>query len=269
MDQTYLSTNYGGNAPENYQRFFVPEIGEPVAQDLLAGACLKAGERVLDVACGTGVVTRRAAELVGQTGKVTGLDLNPGMLEVARSATHDELSIDWVEADAEAMPLDNSAYDVVLCQMGLQFVPNKLAALREMHRVLAPGGRVHVNLPGPRPQLFGIMADAIGRHIGQEGVAFIDLVFSMHDAVELRHLFESVGFKDLLIEAKPKKLVVSRPREFLWQYIHSTPLAQAAMNAHEKVRNDLERDVCPKWEENVEGGNIHFDVVMTTVNAVR
>lgn len=267
MEHTYQSTNYGGDAAGNYQKFFVPSIGSPVAKDLLAVADLKPGESVLDVACGTGVVTRLAAEFVGSPGKVTGLDLNPGMLAVARSTTPSDRSIEWIEGNAEALPLADGAYDVVLCQMGLQFIPNKLAALREMHRVLAPGGRVHVNLPGPRPRLFAIMADGIARHINQDGAAFVDLVFSMHDAGELRDLFESSGFRNIEIEATRKRLTVPSPREFLWQYIHSTPLAQTAMHADEGVRDELERDVCSKWADYVVGGNVQFDVGMTTVSA--
>jgi ubiquinone/menaquinone biosynthesis C-methylase UbiE len=269
MEPTYQSTNYGGNAPWNYQQFFVPNIGGPLAEDLLAVAHLKHGEHVLDVACGTGVVTRMAAERVAPKGKVTGLDLNPGMLEVARSSTPENLTIEWIEADAEATPLEDGAFDVVFCQMGLQFVPNKLAALREMHRALTPGGRIYINLPGPKPRVFDIMMDAISRHMGQEGAAFIDLVFSMHEANELRDLFEKTGFRDIKIDAKPKRLIVSPSREFLWQYIHSTPLAQQATNADEQARRDLERDVCGKWEEFVVGDGIQFDVGMTTVCAVR
>jgi len=269
MGQTYQSTNYGGHAPGNYQKFFVPSIGDPVAKDLLAIAGLKTGERVLDVACGTGVVTRRAAQRVGPTGQVTGLDLNPGMIEVATSVTPSDLSIDWIEADAQEMPLEDSTYDVALCQMGLQFVPNPPAALREMHRVLVPDGRVHLNVPGPTPRLFAIMAEAIARHIERDGATFVELVFSMHDVGELRNLFQSSGFRDVKIDATQKRLVVPPPREFLWQYIHSTPLAQAAMRADDQVRDALERDVCPKWVDFIVDGNTQFDVEMTTVSAVR
>ena len=269
MDQASESTNFGGYAPRNYQRFFVPSIGGPVAEDLLTAAQLGPEERVLDVACGTGVVTRLAAERVGPQGKVTGLDLNPGMLEVARSSTPESLLIEWIEGNAESMLLEDGAFDVIFCQMGLQFVPNKLAALREMRRVLAPRGRIYINLPGPKPRLFGIMADAIARHMGQDAATFVELVFSLHDAGELRGLFKKAGFEDVKIDVKPKMLVVPSPREFLWQYIHSTPLAQKPMIADERVRGELERDVCPKWDEFVVDGRIHFDVVMTTVSAVR
>ena len=91
----------------------------------------------------------------------------------------------------------------------------------------------------------------------------------MHEANELRDLFEEAGFGDVNIDARPKRLIVPPPREFLWQYIHSTPLAQQAMTAGERVRDDLERTVCPEWKEFVVGNRIHFEVVMTTVSAVR
>ena len=85
IQQTFGKT-YGGTAPENYQRYFVPSIAAPLAEDLVRIAALRPGERVLDVACGTGVVTRLAGERVGEQGAVAGLDVNPGMLAVARSS---------------------------------------------------------------------------------------------------------------------------------------------------------------------------------------
>ena len=269
MSETYESTNFGGSAPDTYQRFFVHSIGRPVAMDLLATANLSPPERVLDVACGTGVVTRMAAELVAPQGEVTGLDLNPGMLGVARSSTPEHLRIQWIEGSAEGMIFDDRAFDVVLCQMGLQFMSDQPAAVREMRRVLTPDGRVYANLPGPKPKLFQIMAEAMARHLGQEGAKFIDLVFSLHDGSEVRALFEQAGFRDVQVDVKSKRLVVPPPRQFLWQYIHSTPLAQLATTLDRRVRGAVERDVCPKWEEFVVDGNIHFEVGMTTVSAVR
>src|SRR3546814_10556694 len=103
-----------------------------ISADLVRNAALREGERVLDVACGTGVVTRLASEQVGATGAVSGLDVNPGMLAVARAATPEGMSIEWHEANAEAMPLPDASFDVVLCQLGLQFMPDRQAALREM-----------------------------------------------------------------------------------------------------------------------------------------
>ena len=111
MAEQHFGTAYGGNLPANYERFFVPAIGAPLATDLIRLAALRPGERVLDVACGTGVVARLASQQVGDTGTVTGLDVNPGMLAVARSATPPDMPIDWHEASAEAMSLPDASFD--------------------------------------------------------------------------------------------------------------------------------------------------------------
>ena len=109
--------SYGGTAPENYERYFVPVIGRPLAERLVERAALQAGERVVDLACGTGIVARLAAERVGSTGAVDGVDINPGMLGVARRAST-ATNVRWYEASADALPLDDQSSDVVMCQMG-------------------------------------------------------------------------------------------------------------------------------------------------------
>ena len=269
MTQQVYGKSYGGTPAENYQRFFVPAIGAPVAKDLVDVARLQRGERVLDVACGTGVVTRLAAERVGAAGAVAGLDVNPGMLAVARSQTSPDISVDWYEATAELMPLPDEAFDVVLCQMGLQFVPNKLAALREMRRVLVTGGRALVTGPGPKPPIFAVMTDALARHLSAEAASFGDLVFSMHNVDELRDLMRSAGFREVDVQAKSKSLRLPAPRDFLWQYIDSTPLAEAAGRAGEAKRAALERDVCARWQAFVVDGTMQLQVGMTTVSALK
>src|SRR4029453_13395782 len=121
--------HYGGKPPENYERYFVPTIGAAWATALLEVSGLRSGERVLDVACGTGIVTRGASELVGPEGFVAGLDVNPGMLAVARSVS--PTSIEWHESSAESIPCPDASFDVVTCSLGLQFVPDRSAAMRD------------------------------------------------------------------------------------------------------------------------------------------
>lgn len=263
--QQVCEKNYVGTVAGNYQRFFVPAIGAPVANDLIAMADLQPGERVLDVACGTGVVTRLAAERAGASGSVTGLDINPGMLAVAGSATSSDMSIDWQEANAESMPFSDSAFDVVLCQMGLQFVPSKLTALREMRRVLATGGRVVIDVPGPTPALFVIMTDALARHLSPQAASFVDLVFSMHDVDELKELTRTAGFRNVDVEAKLKTLRLPAPADFLWEYIHSTPLAALVGEASEEQRGAMENEVIRRWQEFVVDGGLSLELGMTTV----
>jgi ubiquinone/menaquinone biosynthesis C-methylase UbiE len=131
-----------GSAAELFQRYVVPRITSLWAKDLVDRACVQAGESVLDVACGTGVVTRLAAEQSGN-GRVVGLDLNADMLRVARGVTHvGGISIEWYEGSALALPFKDGAFNIVLCQLGLQFFPDKYLALHEMARVLSFGGRL-------------------------------------------------------------------------------------------------------------------------------
>jgi ubiquinone/menaquinone biosynthesis C-methylase UbiE len=168
MSQPTYGEGYAQNAAENYERYFVPAIGAPVAADLVEAAAIRPGERVLDVACGTGIVTRLAQERVGSEGTVAGLDPNPGMLAVARQTAPPEPRIDWYEAPAEAIPLPDESFDVVLCGMGLQFFSDKEAGLREIRRALVGGGRLVANLPGPTPSALEAMAESLAEHISPD-----------------------------------------------------------------------------------------------------
>lgn len=264
MDQA-LAQTYGGTAPENYQRYFVPSIAAPLAEEFIRIAAPGAGERVLDIACGTGVVTRLAAQRVGSGGAVAGLDLNPAMLAVARSVTPSGLGIEWHEASADAMPLPDAAFDLVLCQMGLQFMSDKLAALREMRRVLAPGGRLALGLPGPTPPLFEGLAVALGKHIGPQSAAFVHVVFSLHDEQPLRDLTMAAGFREVEVKRTRTTLLLPPADEFVRQYVSSTPLLNVVSRTSEAKQAALEQDLGAGWRDAVTGGRLACDVQLTTV----
>ena len=120
-----------GSVPENYERYLVPSVFALWADDLVEMAALQPGQRVLDIACGTGIVARTAARRLGRRGSVVGLDLSAPMLAVARSAVALEgVTTEWREGSALQLPLANQAFDVVFCQQGLQFFPDQPAALR-------------------------------------------------------------------------------------------------------------------------------------------
>jgi ubiquinone/menaquinone biosynthesis C-methylase UbiE len=130
-----------GSIPENYERYLVPSIFGPWAEDLVEMAALRRGERVLDIACGTGIVARTAARKLAGSGSVVGLDLSAPMLAAARAAAAAEgMAVEWWEGSAVKLPLADAAFEVVFCQQGLQFFPDRVSALREMYRVLTPGG---------------------------------------------------------------------------------------------------------------------------------
>ncbi|HEY5867402.1 MAG TPA: methyltransferase domain-containing protein [Candidatus Tectomicrobia bacterium] len=161
--------------------------------------------RVLDVACGTGVVTRLLAARVGPTGTVVGLDINPGMLAVARVAAPLP-NIEWMEGSAISMPLPDATFDSVLCEQGLQFFPDKPAALAEMRRVLTPGGRLALSCWCAVEYMPGYLAleHALARRVGPEQAALPP--FSLGDADALRSLMTRAGFRAVRLRIDAKML---------------------------------------------------------------
>jgi ubiquinone/menaquinone biosynthesis C-methylase UbiE len=203
MSQQMDWAGYGGSSPELHERYEVPVLFGPWAADLVTLAAPQAGEQVLDVACGTGVVARLAATRVGPTGTVAGLDLNPEMLAVARALPPPPgARITWHEGNASAMPLADAAFDVVLCQQGVQFFPDRAAALREMHRVLAPGGRLALSVwraPQHNPHS-AALAEVVAHHVrSPETKARVLAPWAFGDLEALRTVITSGGFRAVRI----------------------------------------------------------------------
>lgn len=148
-----------------YEKDFVPAIFAQWPPVLAEVAAMKPGDRVLDVACGTGVLAREAADRVGPTGRVTGLDLNEAMLAVARRLRS---RIDWRQGDAGKLPFEDGTFDVVVSQFALMFFPDQAAALREMWRALAPRGRLAVAVCAPmaRTKGYSLLASILRREAG-------------------------------------------------------------------------------------------------------
>jgi SAM-dependent methyltransferase len=253
---------YSGTAAELYQSFFVPTIATPVSGELLRTAGLEPGERVLDVACGTGIITRLAAEQVGQTGTVTAVDLAPDMLEVAKATPAAGAPIEWHQADAASLPLPDESCDVALCQMGLMFMEDRTSALAELHRVLVRGGRVVINTPGRIQPLFEAMEQAIVEHIRPDLGAFVTAVFSMHDPSALAGLLGDAGFGDASSREYTAHFTLPGPAEFLWNYINLTPMSSFVAEATEEAKAAVERHVVEAWTPHVVDGRIRIDQPM-------
>lgn len=241
------SPSYGSNAAENYEKYFTPAIGGPFALDLVNAAGLRPGERVLDVGCGTGTIARLAAERVGSNGRVSGLDANAAMLNVARSVPSAN-PIKWYETVAESMPLPDHSFDVVFCGLSLQFFADKAAALREMHRVLKPRGRVYISTPIPSDFL-KVFDRALARNVNKEASVFVHAVFSLNDPREMETLLTQAGFSDVATRADTRTLHLPPPREFMWQYIASTPLIAVLPQSGNAQTEALEREVEAGWAQ--------------------
>jgi len=260
-----------GSAAENYQRYFVPTIATAVSHALLHTADLRPGERVLDLACGTGVITRAAAERVGTTGTVTGVDLAPDMLEVARAVPVGDgaAPIEWRQADAAHLPLPDDAFDIGLCQMGLMFMDDQPGALRELCRVVKPGGRVVLNTPGPVHTVFATMEEALTTHIDPGLAGFVGVVFSLHDPDTVAELLRAAGWQRVEAGTAVATFRLPPPATFLWQYLSVTPLAPAVQRAPEAARAAMERDITARWQPYVVDGGLVVEQSMVVARGRR
>jgi len=234
-----------GDAAELYEQYAVRYFIGPWAPALVATAALQPAERVLDLACGTGVVARLAASKVGPAGHVTGLDINGGMVAVARSLPSPSgASITWVEGSATAMDLPDASFDVVLCQQGLQFFPDKSAALREMRRILVPGGRALLSVwktTGPYNHAVG---DALERYAGIEvATKFRASRVGLPDENALHRLLTEVGFR--AVQIRPSAMVVHLPpvERFVLGHLAGMPQAAAVAALGEETRVALAKQV--------------------------
>jgi ubiquinone/menaquinone biosynthesis C-methylase UbiE len=201
------------SAAEAYERVVVTYTTAPVSVLLLEHAALRPGERVADIACGTGIVARRAAPLVGAAGTIVAVDINPAMLAVGRSLPAPEgATIDWREGDALALPLADGAFDIVLCQQGLMFFPDAPAALREMYRVLAPGGRLGLLVADAiehSPASYLIWS-TIARRL-EAPLTTLARGFGLGDAGKVRSMLVEAGFQQ--VKVFTRALTIRQPQE--------------------------------------------------------
>jgi ubiquinone/menaquinone biosynthesis C-methylase UbiE len=212
-----MTRQQGLEPAETYEQYLGPAIAHPWTRVLLEIAAPRPGERALDVACGTGSVARHVAPIVGAEGQVVALDINPDMLAVARALPAPAgATIEWLEGDAINLGLPNHAFDLVLCQQGLQFFSDRAAAVREMRRVLADGGRVAISVwqALERHPVYEALLEATARHL-RSAVSTVDLSFSLWDAEELRALLSDAGFQQITITARSLDVRLPSPERFV------------------------------------------------------
>lgn len=194
---------------ETYEDFVVRWTFRPWTAVLLAEAGLRPNERVLDLAAGTGIVAREAAPFVGEGGRMVALDMSPAMLAVGQGLSAPMgAPIEWQEGDATQLPFADRSFDVVLCQQGLQYFPDRHAAVMEIERVLVSGGRAVLAVwrsLDHHPVQSALNAAAQRRL----GVASIAMPFSLGDAGEVREMFETAGFAQVTLT--PRALVMVFP----------------------------------------------------------
>lgn len=190
------------DAATAYEESFVPALFGAWAPRVASAAGLRPGQRVLDVACGTGVLAREAALRVAPGGSVVGLDPDPGMLAVAERVAP---QIEWRRGAAEALPYPAGSFDAVVSQFGLMFFADRVGALREMLRVLAPGGRLAVAVWDglERVPAYAAEVELVGRLAGEPAAAALRMPFALGPRAGLADLFVAAGVAGVAVYTAP------------------------------------------------------------------
>jgi ubiquinone/menaquinone biosynthesis C-methylase UbiE len=246
-------------AAERYERYVARFLLGPWAPSLLDAAQLGPAERVLDVACGTGVVARAAAQRVGCAGRVVGADLNCGMIAVARSlAAPAGASIEWVECSALALQLPDATMDVVVCQQGLQFFPDKALALREMRRVLVTGGRLALSVWAGVGIYNSAVGEALTRFVGNAAAEQFYATRRVPSAEALLRLATQAGFSAVDVQVSRMNVHLPRLDKFALDQLSATPLASLIAATAPTVREQIGASVMKALEPYAEGEGVTY-----------
>lgn len=222
-----LDKTFAGSIPEIYDRYMVPLLFESYAADLARRMAALSPCAVLETAAGSGVVTRAAVPALAAHARYTATDLNPPMLDLARSRQPADDRLEWRQADALALPFDDDSFDVVLCQFGVMFFPDRIAGYAEARRVLRPGGTLLFNTwdrieenEFPHEVML-----AVAELFPSDPPRFLARTpHGYHDATLIRADLEAAGFRDIAIERVAETSRAPGPREPAFAFTQGTPM---------------------------------------------
>jgi ubiquinone/menaquinone biosynthesis C-methylase UbiE len=218
---------FAGSIPDIYDRFLVPLIFEPYARDL-AERLAKSGPRnVLEIAAGTGVLTRALASRLAADARLVATDLNQPMLDRAKARQGDDTRIEWRQADALALPFEDESFDAVACQFGVMFFPDKAQGYREARRVLKPGGHYTFNVWDriSENEFADVVTRALAEAFPDDPPRFLARTpHGYHDIEHIRRELNAAGFTDISIDAVDHRSKAASPRDPAIAYCQGTPL---------------------------------------------
>ena len=228
--------------PEAFEKYVVPAFGGVWAQDMVKRAALRKGDRILDVACGTGIVARYAYESLGDAVHITGVDVNDVALGNAREiSARNAAPIEWKQADVSMLPFSNDTFDVLLCQQGLQYFPDRSRALQESNRVLANDGRIVFSVwrPIEFSPFYFVLHQALEKYISREAASILASAYTLSDPVQLKALFEGAGFKRITIRIVIRQMRYSPLEEFVLGSFFASPFANDMVALEEMAREEM------------------------------
>jgi ubiquinone/menaquinone biosynthesis C-methylase UbiE len=220
---------FGGSIPENYDRYLGPSFFEPFAKDMATRLDPARHRNVLEIACGTGIVTRRIRDRLSAEARLVATDLNPAMLAVAQTKFKSEEIVAWREVDATALPFPDASFDAVVCQFGVMFFPDKEAAMRETHRVLHSGGVFLFNVWDSLEQnpAARLAHETVASFFDQDPPTFYQIPFGFHDTAVIRRLLQTAGFGEMEISTVTLPCQSPSAADFALGLVRGNPIATA------------------------------------------
>lgn len=218
---------FAGSIPEFYERYLVPLIFEPYARDLAARVAAAKPQRILEIAAGTGVVTRALASVLPETAQIVATDLNAPMLEHARTRIGQDGRIEWKPADAQALPFADESFDAVACQFGVMFFPDKTQAFREARRVLKPTGHYYFSVWDKisENEFADVVTQALAEMFPNDPPRFLARTpHGHHDIDGLQEQLKTAGFTAISSNVVGARSKAPSPREPAVAYVQGTPL---------------------------------------------
>jgi SAM-dependent methyltransferase len=241
-----------GNAAVVYEEQKVKAIFGPLASATLDAVSISESDTILDVACGTGIMARSVRERLGPSTRISGADLNEGMIDTAKALTSiDPGGFDWRIADAANMPFDDASFSVIFCQQGIQFFPDDAAAVTEMRRVLMPGGRLYLSVWAGANDFFLAMAKALSNHVspkvGEQSLA----PFAYDGSGRLPEILKKAGFVDVSIQTISVDRIIETPETSIPKEIMANPVGPAVKSAGDGVMKAVVAEImaeCGRFE---------------------
>ena len=243
------------SAPEAYEQYLVPAIFESWTERLLDQVVIEDGDHVLDVACGTGIVARQAAPHVSDAGRVVGLDVNEGMVSVAKNAAAEiHPGIEWRQGTATDLPFDTGSFDVVCCQQALQFIDDPVAVLQQIQNVLSAGGSAVLSVWRPIDHQPGyrVFAELLERHVGDDAGTMMRSPFPDWDIEYLHTIAEAAGWEVATVTIEIGSMRYPSTSEFVRREAASSPLADQLAAIDSAIRNSLLDDMRRELDEYID-----------------